>query len=188
MTRANRSSVRGAPPGEARRLPATTTLRLPATTTLQNHPDGHGAGPGRRPTRSCVANRPGKPAASRAPAAVPTSGPHRAAAVSMGTTGMTRPARLSTRADSTAVTRLPSPMSHPTNHGVGGPRQTATTGHITPSRRFATAEGLTRTSPELSHATSAGAAHGHPASLRGGRRLNRGSTTAKSPRETSRRS
>jgi hypothetical protein len=179
-TRANQSSVRGAARVEARRLPAITTLRLAANTTLPNHPVAHGAGPRRRPTRSCVANRPGKPLASHAPAAVPTSGPRRAAAVSMVTTGMTRPARLSTWADTKAATRPTSPMSRPTSRGADGPRQTATTGRITPSRRSATAAGMPRTSLELSRAPSAGAAHGHMASLRGGRRLNRGSTTAKS--------
>jgi hypothetical protein len=183
-TRANRLSVRGAPPGEARHLPATMTLRPAAITTQPSHPDGPGAGPGRRPTRSCVANRPGKPVASHAPAAVPTSGPHRAAAVSMGTTGMTRPVRLSKRADTTVATRPPSPTSRPTNRGAGGPRQTATTGRTIPSRRSATAERVPRTSPGLIRVVSVGAGHGRLASLRSGRRLSRGSTTAKSPWET----
>jgi len=163
------------PPVERPGAEVAEIRRPTATTTRRNHPAGRSAGPGRMP------NRLGKPVASRAPGAVPTSGRCRAAAVSTTTTGMTRPGRLSISvgmSPASGTTATNRPANPPTNLIGDAPHQPAPTRPTIPSRRSATAGHLPWMSPELSRAPSAAADHERTAGLRGDPRRNPGITTS----------
>ena len=152
--------------------------RRPAITTPPSRPDGRAGGPGRMLIPIRVGKRPGKPVANRARAAIPTSGPAPGAAVSTVSsptaTGMTHRAARITEVGTRAASRISRPM----NRGAGGPRQTAPTGPITPSRRSVTAARARKTR-RASRTPSAAAARGHP----GGRPRNLGSTTSSDDRK-----
>ena len=67
------------------------------TSTPPTRRAGRGAARGRRAIRTRAASRRGKPVATRAAAAIPTSARRRAAAASTATTGTNRPARRAVR-------------------------------------------------------------------------------------------